>query len=88
VANHKSALKVHRQSLQRRARNRLSRSRMRRAIKTYRAAISSGEVDVARGLLRPTLSLIDRTAKAGAIHVNAADRTKSRLTLALNRTAG
>ena len=30
-------------------------------------------------------SLVDRTAKHGAIHSNAADRTKARLTLALNR---
>ena len=84
----RSALKEHRQSVRRRAENRLVRTRMRTAIKSYRAALASGEVDAARGMLRPTLSLIDRSAKKGAIHTRAADRTKSRLTRALARAAG
>jgi len=88
MANHKSALKEHRQSIKRRTQNRLARSRTRSAIKSYRAALAAGDLDTARGLLGATLSLVDRSAKVGAIHGNAADRTKSRLTLALNRAAG
>jgi len=87
MATHKSALKRHRQDLRRRQENRLRRGRMRSALRRYRQALVTGDVDGARGMLVPTLALIDRTAKAGAIHVNAADRTKSRLTLALNRAA-
>ena len=85
MANHKSALKEHRQSLSRRQRNRDHRSRLRTGLKKFRAALTSGDLDTARGLLGPTLSLVDRTAKLGGIHGNAADRTKSRLQRALNR---
>lgn len=85
MATHKSAVKEHRQSLARRQRNRFQRSRLRTALKRYRAAIAEGDVNAARELLPASLSLLDTTAKHGAIHVNAASRTKSRLTRALNR---
>ena len=85
MATHKSALKQHRQDVRRRARNRWSRARMRSAVKRYRKAIAAGELDNARQLLPATLALVDRTAKLGGIHDNAAARTKSRLTRALNR---
>ena len=84
MANHKSAIKEHRQSLARRERNRFQRARLRTLVKKYRTAIEAGELDVAREMLPSTLSLVDRVAKLGAIAGNAADRTKSRLTRALN----
>ena len=87
MANHKSAVKEHRQSLVRRERNRYHRARLRTALKKCREAIAAGDVERARGLLDPTLSLLDRTAKHGALHDNAAARTKSRLTRAVNRLA-
>jgi small subunit ribosomal protein S20 len=87
VANHKSAKKEHRQSEARRDRNRAHRSRLRTALKGFRKALEAGEAETARGMLVGTLSLLDRTAKLGAINGNAADRTKSRLTRALNRVA-
>jgi len=80
MANHKSATKEYRQSLARRQRNRLKRSRLRTAIKQFRAAVAEGDVERARGLLPETISLLDRTAKSRALHPNAADRHKSRLT--------
>ena len=83
MANHKSALKQYRQSVKRRIRNRANRSRMRTAVKRFRQLVAS-DVDAARSELPATLGLIDRTAKLGAIHGNAAARTKSRLTRALN----
>jgi small subunit ribosomal protein S20 len=79
VASHKSALKAHRQSLKRRARNRQYRHRLRRALKTIRAAIQNGQVEAARQLLSKTVSLIDKLAGKGIIHDNAAGRYKSRL---------
>ena len=85
MANHKSAIKEHRQSLKRRARNRNQRARMRTAIKRVRAAIESGDAETGRSLLPSTLALVDRTARHGAIHDRAASRTKSRLSLALNK---
>ena len=87
MANHKSALKEHRQALARRQRNRFKRARLRTAIKQFRAAVADGDLDRARGLLPGTMSLLDRTAKCRALHPSAADRTKSRLTKHLEKAA-
>lgn len=90
MASHKSALKAHRQSLRRRARNRQYRHRLRRALKTIRAAIRSGQVETARQSLSKTVSLIDKLAGKGVIHDNTAGRYKSRLMkqiASLGRTA-
>jgi len=88
MANHKSAIKEHRQSEARRQRNRFQRARLRTEIKKLRRALDAGDAEQARTLLPATLSLIDRTARHGAIRASTADRTKSRLSLALNRLAG
>ena len=87
MANHKSADKAHRRSLQRRERNRSHRTRMRTALKKIRAAMAAGDAETAKNLLAPTLSLVDHTAQLGCMHDNAAARTKSRLTVAVNRLA-
>ena len=87
MANHKSAVKHHRQSQARRLLNRSHRSRMRTAVKQLRLALVAGEGETARGLLPGTLALVDRTVKHGAIHDNAAARTKSRLTRAVAKLA-
>lgn len=79
MASHKSALKAHRQSLKRRARNRQYRHRLRRALKTIRAAIRSGQIEAARQALPKTVSLIDKLVGKGIIHDNAAGRYKSRI---------
>jgi small subunit ribosomal protein S20 len=87
MANHKNAEKAHRTSLKGRLRNRGHRSKMRTAIKRLRAACAAGDAETAKGLLDATLSLVDRTAKHGAIHDNAAARTKSRLARAVAKIA-
>jgi small subunit ribosomal protein S20 len=87
MANHKSAAKEHRQSLKKRTRNRAHRSRLRSEIKRMRKALEAGDVDAARGMLSATHAMIDHSAKLGAIHPNAADRTKARLARAVNRLA-
>lgn len=84
MANHKSALKRMRQSIKRRENNRSFRTRMRSAVKKLRAAIEEGNADLAKSLLSETLSTVDATAQKGVIHRNAAARTKSRLTRAVN----
>jgi small subunit ribosomal protein S20 len=58
---------------------------MRSAVKTLRQAIESGDAETARGLLPEAVRLIDTTAQKGAIHRNAAARTKSRLVLAVSK---
>jgi small subunit ribosomal protein S20 len=85
MATHKSALKEHRQSLARRERNRVHRSRLRTAIKKYRQALDQGDIEQARNLLPGVLSLVDHTVKLNALHDNAASRQKSRLTKALQK---
>ena len=79
MANHKSALKAHRQNVKVRAHNRELRSRLRHSLKAARAAIEGGDAAGAGAQLRSTVSLIDRMAGKRIIHPNAADRYKSRL---------
>lgn len=79
MANHKSALKAHRQNIKARAHNRELRSRLRRALKAARAAIESGDGEKATTEIRTTVSLIDKLAGKGIIHANTAARHKSRL---------
>ena len=85
MANHKSALKAHRQNVKVRAHNREFRSRLRRALKAARAAIDSGDAAQAGTQLRSTTALIDRLAGKRIIHANAAARYKSRLSRHLAR---
>lgn len=84
MANKKSAEKRNRQDVKRRARNRTHRTRLRSAVKDLRQAVANGEAAEAKKLLVGTLSLVDTTAQKGIIHCNAAARTKSRLTRAVN----
>lgn len=83
MANTPSARKRVGQAEDRRQHNRAYRSRMRTAVKKLRAVIQTGDADQARELLPGTLSVVDATAGKGAIHRNAAARTKSRLTRAV-----
>ncbi len=85
MASHKSALKKYRQDEKRRVCNRQHLSRLRTQIKKFRKAVASGDGKAAKELLPETLSLIDRSAKLGVIHANAAARTKSRATVAVNK---
>jgi small subunit ribosomal protein S20 len=80
VAQHASALKQMRQSQKRRARNRQNLSQLKTQVKKLRAAISEGNAKSAESLLPATVGQIDKAAKKGVIHDNAAARYKSRLT--------
>lgn len=84
MANHPSAEKRIRQNEKRRDRNRSARSRLRTAVRKLRSEVEAGNKEGAEELLQPTLSLIDSTAQKKIIHRNAAARTKSRLTRAVN----
>ncbi len=79
MASHDSALKAHRQSVERREQNRQMRTRLRRALRDIRAAIDSGETGDVKDALRNTVSLVDKMAGKGLIHRNTAARYKSRL---------
>lgn len=79
MAHHASALKQMRQSLTRRARNRKNVSLLKTQVKKLRSAIAKGDADEAKALFPATVGEIDRAAKKGVIHDNAAARYKSRL---------
>lgn len=79
MASHDSALKAHRQNIQRRDHNRQMRSRLRGALRDIRAAIDAGDPAKLKDALRSTISLVDKMATKGIIHRNAAGRYKSRL---------
>ena len=83
MASHASALKKNRQDQKRRIRNRAHASRLRTQMKKIQEALESGDAKAAAGLMKDTVSLVDRTAKHRVIHRNAASRTKSRLAKAL-----
>ena len=84
MAHHASAKKHMRQSVKRRARNRKNISLLKTQVKKLRAALEKGDREAAAKLLPETVSQIDRAAKKGIIHANAAGRYKSRLSLKLN----
>jgi small subunit ribosomal protein S20 len=75
MANIKSAKKRIQQSARRQKRNRGVRSRLRSAIKAYRATEEKGKSKA----LPSAASEIDIARKKGVIHRNAAARYKSRL---------
>ena len=85
MANSKSAEKRIRQAEKRRASNRFHRSRMRTAVRQLRQLIDTGQGEEARAALSSTLGLVAATARKGVIHRNAAARTQSRLTRAVNK---
>ncbi len=87
MANHVSALKRARQTGRRTERNRANASRLRTSVKKLQQAIASGDHAAAHALLNDTLSAIDKGIQKGVLHHNAADRHKSRLTLAFNQLA-
>ena len=84
ASKHASALKQQRQGVKRRARNRKNLSQLKTQVKKLRGAVSAGDGAAAKAALSETVSIIDRAAKKGVIHDNAAARFKSRLTRRVN----
>ena len=79
MARNKQAMKRHRQSLKRRARNRHYKSTMRTFIKKVRMAAAEGDGGKAKKAFAEAMRIIDKVAGKGIVHKNAAARTKSRL---------
>ena len=79
MANTISAIKRMRQTERRTEVNRKVKSRLRHQIRAIRRAITGKDAQKAAELLPATFSLIDRSAKTGAVKKNTAARYKSRL---------
>jgi small subunit ribosomal protein S20 len=84
LANHKSAVKRHKQSLKRAARNRANRTRAKNAVKIVRAAVLEKDAAKAQTAFVHAASVLDKCAGKGAIHRRKAARKISRLAKALN----
>jgi len=79
VPNIKSVKKDVIRSRKNNLRNRSAKSTMKTFIKKATTAIAAGDVAAITPILSQTVSVIDKTAKRGIIHKNAAARRKSRL---------
>lgn len=84
MANHKSAVKRHKQSLKRAARNRSARTRVKNVVKAVRTALLEKDVEKASAALVTATSVLDKSATKGAIHWKNAARKISRLSRAVN----
>ncbi len=85
MANHKSALKRYRQSLDRRARNRVVKTQVKNAVKGVHQAIAqSSEPEALKAALKTASSMLSRAGVKGTIHKRNASRKISRLTRKVN----
>jgi len=84
VANHKSALKRHKQSVKRNARNRVARTRIKNIVKSVRTAVKSEDKTAAGAALVAAMSTLDKAASKKVIHWKKAARKISRLSRAVN----
>jgi small subunit ribosomal protein S20 len=75
----KSAKKRHRQSLERRTKNRATKSAIKTQVKKVRAAIAAGDLAKADTEFRTAAEIMDRAGSRRVIHPNKSARTKSRL---------
>jgi small subunit ribosomal protein S20 len=84
VAHSLSAKKRVRQNEKRRAQNRSRKDTIKTQLKTFNAALTSGDLPKAETELRLVTKRLDKVAAKGTIHKNTAARRRSRLTLKLN----
>ena len=79
MPNIKSVKKDVIRSRERRLRNQATKSRIKTFVKKAHTAIAAGEATAITAALSQTISVVDKAAKRGIIHKNAASRRKSRL---------
>jgi small subunit ribosomal protein S20 len=84
LAHHASALKQMRQGVKHNERNRKNISQLKTQVRKMRSVIAKGDAAEAATTLAETVSAIDKAAKKGVVHDNAAARYKSRLTRRVN----
>lgn len=87
MANTKSAAKSARQTVKRTQRNKSTLSGLKSGQKKFQSLIAEGKLDEAKAELAVISSKLDKAAKRGAIHKNAADRRKGNFARALKPAA-
>jgi small subunit ribosomal protein S20 len=84
VAHSLSAKKRVRQSEKRRMINRARKSRVKKQIKRFEAALGGGDVQAAKEQFRLTVQRLDKVSSTSTMHKKTAARKKSRLAKRLN----
>lgn len=87
MANIKSSIKRVEIAHVRTLRNTAIKSNLRTTLKHFREAVASGDQEHAQKSLVKAISTLDKAAKKGVIHKNAASRRKSRLQKLMNTSA-
>lgn len=87
VGNYSSAQKRHRQSEERRLRNKSVKSSVRTSVKKFVALAQKKEVNEASVALKLMIKKIDTAAQKGIIKKNTAARKKSRMQRLFNTIA-
>ena len=85
MPNIKSAEKRVSVSATKKLQNQMVRSQMQTALKKFNAAISNGDIELAKSLLPLASSKIDNAAVKNVIHKNAANRKKAQIAKALSQ---
>ena len=85
MAHTLSAKKRIRQNVKGRARNRWRKGQIRDAIKAFQETLRGDDKEQMDQALKLCYKKLDQVAAKGTIHKNAASRTKSRLTKAMNK---
>ena len=83
MANHKSAIKRHKQSKKREAINRATKTRIKNVVKDLKASITAGDKQKAQEQLPLVVSVLAKATKR-TIHWKKAARKTSRLMKAVN----
>ena len=86
MPNHPSAIKRNRQNIKRRARNRMTRSVVRSAVKNVRTKVEAGDIAGARESLKVAESTLSRAAARGMFHRRNAARKIGRLAALVAKT--
>ncbi|HWE94782.1 MAG TPA: 30S ribosomal protein S20 [Tepidisphaeraceae bacterium] len=84
MAHSLSAKKRIRQNLKSRARNRARKELVKIQLKSFNAAVTTGDLNKAETELRAVASRLDKVAAKGTLHKNTAARKRSRLAKRLN----
>jgi small subunit ribosomal protein S20 len=80
MANTSSAIKRVRQTKRRNVRNQHNASRLKTQVRKLKRALGSNDAAAAKDLLKPTISVVDKSVQKGVLKKNTASRIKSRLT--------
>jgi small subunit ribosomal protein S20 len=80
MANTASAIKRIRQTKRRDERNQQNSSRLKTQVRKLKRALESSDATAAKDLLKPTISVLDKSVQKGVLKKNTASRLKSRLT--------